>query len=99
MSKTQLVSSGALCPNKPAKNEHLGSDLPFASISVPAASVAQGGVTVRCRWRCLFRIGVMQPKKREASGGRSFDILDTFAKVCNSQADVDGISHLLCELS
>lgn len=27
----QLVSSGALCPNKPAKNEHLGSDLPFAS--------------------------------------------------------------------
>lgn len=27
----QLVSSGALCPNKPAKNEHLGSDLPLVS--------------------------------------------------------------------
>lgn len=42
----QLVSSGALCPNKPAKNEHLGSAFFFLllslSLSVPrAASAAQ----------------------------------------------------------
>ena len=39
----QLVSSGALCPKKQAKNEHLEMD---PSLSVP---VAQGNVTFKCR--------------------------------------------------
>lgn len=68
----QLVSSGALRLNKPAKNEHLGGVLPASSShSAPtAASVAQDSVTVRHRWIrvtqciiCLFRAGVMQPEK------------------------------------
>lgn len=64
----QLVSSGALCPNKPAKNEHLGSaffffaSFTFSLCTQSCLCSTDAELVIYCIM-CLFRIAVILPKK------------------------------------